>query len=152
MGGTGEQYAQGYRAQAIFITRRVERVIDEILRNSPEPPIIILQSDHGSGLRLDMGSLERTDLHERMSILNTYYFPGQRYEGLNDRITPVNSFRVVLNTFFGAKIPLLPDRSFYSTWSEPYRFHDVTDQVRSPDEAVSRSVQQGQRTPEPDGR
>ena len=40
-----------------------------------------------------------------MSILNAYYFPGGRYEGLYEAISPVNSFRVVLNTFFGAKLP-----------------------------------------------
>ena len=75
-----------------------------------------------------------------MSILNAYYFPGGRYEGLYQEISPVNSFRVVLNTFFGAKLPLLPDRSFFSTWTDPYRFIDVTDgPVRSTGVAPVRS-------------
>jgi hypothetical protein len=133
--GNREEYRRRYRAQAAFITARVQAMVDRILEQSPEPPIIIVQSDHGSGMRLDMTSLERTDLHERMSILNAYHFPGGNYSGLNDRISPINSFRVVLNTFFGAGLPLLPDRSFYSTWPEPYRFIDVTDAVRSPDPA-----------------
>ena len=46
--------------------------------NSPEPPIIIIQSDHGSGSKLDIESLEKTDVHERMSILNAYYFPDRK--------------------------------------------------------------------------
>lgn len=58
------------------------------------------------------------------------HFPGRRYEGLYGSISPVNSFRVVLNTVFGAQLPLLPDRSFYSTWPELYRFIDVTGIVR----------------------
>lgn len=130
--GTGtdpEIYRKGYRAQAVFITRRIEQVIDRILAQSPEPPIIILQSDHGSGWRLDMGSMDRTDLPERMSILNAYYFPGRRYEQLSDTITPVNSFRVVLNTFFGGRIELLPNLSYFSTWPLPYEFTDVTSKV-----------------------
>lgn len=131
--GSVADYARSYRAQASFITKRVEQMIDQILKNSPEPPIIIVHSDHGSGLRLEMSSAERSDMHERMSIFNAYYFPNRRYEGLNDRISPVNSFRVMLNTVFGAKIPLLPDRSYFSTWNNPYRFIDVTAQVRSPD-------------------
>ena len=90
---------------------------------------MILQSDHGPGLRLDMESREKTDLRERMSILNAYYFPGRNYQGLYPEITPVNSFRVVLNTFFGAGLELLPDRNYYSTWSEPHRFVDVTGSV-----------------------
>ncbi len=81
-----------------------------------------------------MNNVANTDLKERMSILNAYYFPGQKYQGLYGRISPVNSFRVVLNTYFGATLELLPDRSFFSTWTDPYRFIDVTDAVRTPDD------------------
>jgi hypothetical protein len=126
-----EDFARAYRDQSIFITRRIQETIDRILAESPEPPIIIVQSDHGSELNLDLESVQNTDLHERMSILNAYYFPGGRYEGLYDSISPVNSFRVMLNTYFGAHLPLLPDRSYYSTSSDPFRFIDVTDAVRS---------------------
>jgi hypothetical protein len=124
-------FRAGYRDQAAYITRRVQETIDRILSESPEPPLIIIQSDHGSELNLDTDSVSNTDLHERMSILNAYYFPGGRHDGLYDSISPVNSFRVVLNTVFGARLPLLPDRSFYSTWSEPYHFIDVTGAVRN---------------------
>ena len=78
-----------------------------------------------------MSDVHNTDLHERMSILNAYYFPGGRYEKLYEGISPVNSFRVVLNTFFGARLELLPDKSFFSTWSDPYKFIDVTDAVQA---------------------
>jgi hypothetical protein len=128
-----DRFRQAYRLQSAFITRQIEQTIDRLLAASPQPPIIILQSDHGSELNLHAGDVNKTDHKERMSILNAYYFPGQRYEQLYDRISPVNSFRVVLNTFFGGRLELLPDRSYYSTWPEPYKFHDVTDLVRSPD-------------------
>jgi hypothetical protein len=128
---TPEIYARSFRDQTIFITRRIEAVIDEILARSKEPPIIVLQSDHGSGLRLDTDSCERTDLHERMGILNAYHFPGRAYEGLYPEITPVNSFRVLMNTFFGASLDYLPDRNYYSRFSHPYDFQEVTETVRS---------------------
>ncbi len=127
-----ERYAFAYRNEAIFLTREVELMIDGILKNSPEPPIIILQSDHGSGMRLDTTSVARTDLHERMSILNAYYLPGRGSEHLYQSISPVNSFRVVFNNYFGAKLEMLPDRSYYSTWGDPFQFIDVTDQLREP--------------------
>jgi hypothetical protein len=130
-------YVRGYRSQAVFITRRIEKVIDQILTSSKEPPIVILQSDHGSGLRLDMQSKERSDLQERMGILNAYFFPDRNYERLYPDITPVNSFRVVLDAFFGGRLGLLPDRSYFSTWGEPYKFMDVTDQVRTRDADAS---------------
>jgi hypothetical protein len=128
-----DDFRKAYRAQAVYITRRIEQTIDRLLAESPEPPIIILQSDHGSELLLDTKHVHHTDLHERMSILNAYHFPEGLYEGLYDSITPVNSFRVVLNTFFGARLPLLPNKSYFSTWADPYEFIDVTDKVRAGD-------------------
>jgi hypothetical protein len=125
-----DEFRRAYRDQAAYITRRIQETIDRLLAASPEPPIIIVQSDHGSELELDVYNVENTNHHERMSILNAYYFPGGRYEGLYDSISPVNSFRVLLNTFFAAGLPLQPDRSYYSTWAEPYQFIDVTDRVR----------------------
>jgi hypothetical protein len=105
-------------------------MIDRILANSPEPPVIILQSDHGSGMGLSTECHNQTDLRERLSILNAYFLPGVGSEDLYQSISPVNSFRVVLNAYFGAGLELLPDRSYFSTWSDPFKFIDVTNQVR----------------------
>jgi hypothetical protein len=135
-----EAYVRGYRDQAVYITRRIEQVIDQILAQSKEPPILIIQSDHGPGLRLDMENREKTDLHERMSILNAYYFPGHRYQELYPKITPVNSFRVVLNTFFGANLELLPDKNYFSTWAKPYQFMDVTEAINHPSPSTARPL------------
>jgi hypothetical protein len=132
MASKPEVYVRGYRGQAVYIIRRIEEVIDQVLARSKVPPILILQSDHGSGLRLNMQSKERTDLRERMGILNAYCFPNRDHRGPYQDITPVNSFRVVFNTSFGARFEVLSDRSNYSTWSEPYQFLDVTAAVRSP--------------------
>ncbi|MGP0068545.1 MAG: hypothetical protein ACLQGP_33715 [Isosphaeraceae bacterium] len=126
-----EAFCRAYWGQAAFITQRVEQTIDRLLAESPRPPIIILQSDHGSELYLDPQDVQHSDVHERMSILNAYYFPDQNYGGLYQEISPVNSFRVVLNTFFGAELDLLPDKNYFSTWADPYAFIDVTASVRS---------------------
>jgi hypothetical protein len=44
-----------------------------------------------------------------------------------DSISPVNSFRVVLNKYFGASYPLLEDIAYYSIYQDPYNFHVVAD-------------------------
>ncbi len=108
-----DEFRQAYRAQSAFVTREIEKTIDGILANSPEPPIIIVQSDHGSELYLDRESVSNSDVTERMSILNAYYFPGGRYDELYQTISPVNSFRVVLNTFFGAALRSCPTRAIF---------------------------------------
>ena len=67
-----------------------------------------------------------TDLKERMSILNAYYFPDLKDNPLYPEITPVNTFRVLFNEYFGANYPLLPDRNFFSIINRPYHFFEVT--------------------------
>jgi hypothetical protein len=126
-----DEFRAAYRGQTAFVTERIQETIDRVLANSPEPPIIVLQSDHGSELYLDRESVANSDVGERMPILNAYLFPDRKYERLYQQITPVNSFRVVLDTFFGASLELLPDRSYFSTWTHPYDFVDVTDKARA---------------------
>ena len=64
--------------------------------------MIIIQGDHG------------LDTEARMAILNAYYLPGDGAKMLYPTITPVNSFRVVFNAYFGQEYPILPDTSLYS--------------------------------------
>jgi hypothetical protein len=108
--GINRQYdIEGYINNTKFINSRLPPVIREIIRNSVNPPIIILQGDHGYQL---------PDI--RFDILNAYYFPDRDYEALYPTITPVNTFRVVLNTYFGGDFPLLKDQSINVGINRPY--------------------------------
>jgi hypothetical protein len=131
--GQAADYVQGYRRQISYITKRAEQTIDEILKNSAEPPIMILQSDHGPGSRwvCDSADPDKTDLKERMSILNAYYLPGSGAKGLYEDITPVNSFRLILSNYFGAKAELLPDKSYFCSSKDPFQYVDVSARVRT---------------------
>jgi len=125
-----DEYIEGYRNQLTFITERLQVTVEEILSHSAEPPIIILQADHGPCARLAPGwNVEDTYVSERMAILNAYYFPDQDYGSLYEAISPVNTFRVVLNDYFGTDYGLLEDRSYFSSWGRPYLFTEVTDDV-----------------------
>jgi hypothetical protein len=121
------KYIAGYRRQLQYVNTLVLETIDAILARSTTPPIIILQGDHGPGAHLHWGSLEQTIPAERFGILNAYYFPDQDYESLYPSISPVNSFRVLFNQFFGADYALVPDRHYYSSWSFPFDFLEVKD-------------------------
>jgi hypothetical protein len=125
-----DEYIEGYRNQLTFVTNRLEATLDAILTKSADPPIIIVQSDHGPAADLaEDWNVERSHVAERMSILNVYYFPDQDYKDLYKSITPVNTFRVIFNNFFGTNYQLLEDRSFFASWVSPYRFTEVTEQV-----------------------
>jgi hypothetical protein len=119
---TYEEYKKVYCDQVLYINRRLQEVVDEILARSPEPPIIIIQGDHGAVFGVDYAA----HVNERMSILNTYYFPDQNHTGLYPEITPVNTFRIVLNDYFGANYALLDDISYFGA---SYDFMDVTQEV-----------------------
>jgi hypothetical protein len=122
-----EEYLEAYSNQVAHINGRALQLIDEIQAASSSPPIIIIQADHGTCFATHSG-FEHC-MGERMSILNAYYFPDQDYSGLYDDITPVNTFRVVLNKHFGTNYPLLEDRSYYSAPSSVFDLKDVTDQA-----------------------
>ena len=124
-----EDYKYKYLQQLQFSSTSALMAIDKIIANSSTPPVIILQSDHGPGSMLDWEDENKTNMHERMSILNAYYLPEKGKAMLYDSITPVNSFRVVLNTLFDADLELLEDRSYFARWSRPYDFIDVTDRL-----------------------
>jgi hypothetical protein len=129
-GGTLQEYLDGYRNQVRVVTPLLQQSIDRILTlHSDHPPIIIIQGDHGSGAYLDMNNLAKTDIQERFPILNAYFLPGVDTSLLYPTISPVNSFRLVLNTYFGLELPLAEDRSFYSTWDRPFDMVDVTDRL-----------------------
>jgi sulfatase-like protein len=129
--GTSEEYAAGYIGEVRFLDRQLMDVIDTILAQSEQPPIIIIQGDHGPGNHINLLESKNDCLKERYSILNAYYFPDGNYSSLYPSITPVNSFRVVLNQYFGSHLDLLEDRNYYSTWVHPYQLTDVTDQAQS---------------------
>jgi hypothetical protein len=111
-----ERESDGYIGELTYLNARVLDLVDQILQTSETPPVIILQGDHGPGV----GSVPI-----RMKILNAYYLPGGAARGLYPTISPVNSFRVVLNELFGMGLPLLEDVSYYSTYPKPYTFDVV---------------------------
>ena len=125
-GMTTDEYLAYYRDQVTYLNTLVLAAVDDVLANSPEPPIIIIQGDHGPGSHLHWESIEDTYLPERLSILNAYYFPDGDYSQLYPEITPVNSFRIILSQYFGQDYAPLPDHSYFSTWERPYAFSDVT--------------------------
>lgn len=127
--GSREEYIQGYRQQVLFVNTQLMRVINKILAESDTPPVIILQSDHGPGAYLAWNSVEDTDLDERMGILNAYYFPDGGQDLLYPGITPVNTFRVLFNYYFGYQFTRLPDNSYFAFWETPYNLIDITKEI-----------------------
>ena len=105
-----EIYKSGYVDQIQFVNEEILEVVERILKESSEEPIIILQADHGDGLTFSP------------AILNAYYLPGSGSERLYPSISPVNTFRLILSEYFGADLKMIEDISRVSTYEKPYDF------------------------------
>ena len=127
----GPEYVRLYVDQLRYIDQLILKAVEEILARSQAPPIIIIQADHGPVSFNGENEIERSNMKEQHAILNAYYFPGGKYELLYPSVTPVNSFRIVLNTFFNGEYELLSDRNYFIPHARPYDFVDVTDRVKT---------------------
>lgn len=111
----------------------------DIMRESETKPVIILQSDEGPFPMKEPVSQDQawakasdTALHEKFPILNAYFFPNASNAMLYQTITPINSFRVLFNTYFGTNYPLLEDKNYiFQDENNFYKFTDVTDRIKN---------------------
>ncbi len=62
---------------------------------------------------------------DRMKNLNAYYFPDGGSPQVYDSVSPVNTFRIIFNRYFGADLPLLPDRHYYSNIVKPFELTPI---------------------------
>ncbi len=120
-----------YLAEMTYLHKRIIEMVDAIQANSKRPPVIILQGDHGNRLqvrRCQDRQLTPDAAMELFSILNALYLPGVDPDGLPDAVSPVNTFRLLFDRYFGTDLGLLPDRCYYPGPSGQL-FEDVTDLV-----------------------
>lgn len=109
-------YAEGYQNQLTFLNRKLLEAVDTLIAESDTPPIIILQGDHGPWLQ---------PRQRQFRILNAYHLPGKD-DLLYPSISPVNTFRVIFDAYFGGKYDMLPDVSYFSPVPNLYEFSEVS--------------------------
>jgi hypothetical protein len=113
-GATSEAYQlKGYVNQVQYIDKRIIPILQTVISKSKRPPIIILMGDHG---------LENAN---RLTDLLAYYLPDNGNARLYPTISPVNTFRLIFDEYFGANYPLLPDITYTGdTLTTPDPFPD----------------------------
>lgn len=123
---------QRYCDYIVWLNGKLVSTINDILDDTSGSAVIILQADHGSNSYPLAGDSSQVGLVEKLAILNAYYFPDKIYDKLYDKITPVNSFRVIFNQYFGAKLEMFEDKNYFSRFDTPYDLIDVTDLTNKP--------------------
>ena len=111
--------------QVKFVNKNLIELIPKLL-DSENKPIIILQGDTGSGYEIDWKSPSDAVIIERMANLNAIYFPNSDYNKIHD-LTPVNTFRIIFNEYFGEENVLHENRSYWSPDDKPYQYKDISE-------------------------
>ena len=97
-----------YLKQLVYTNSLIRRIVDDLKSDTTRKKIVIIEGDHGFREYHNPSKLP-----EIFCNLNAYYFPDKDYHMLYDSISPVNSFRVILDKYFHKNLSLLPDRSVY---------------------------------------
>ncbi|MGD8456003.1 MAG: hypothetical protein PVF83_06445 [Anaerolineales bacterium] len=112
-----ENQLVGYRDQVNYVNIRMIEIVDILIEQSPTPPIIIIQGDHGAPINWEAYGYPNEN---KLAILSAYYLPGvEASDVLYDSITPVNSFRLIFDKYFNGDLDLLEDLSYFGRQSPP---------------------------------
>lgn len=124
---SGDEH-QKYLDQLFYVNKIIKVVVEDLLNNSLDEPIIVIQGDHGPLPSDGTGFNNPSDqfVLERTAILNAYYLPQSCRPGLYPSITPVNSFRMIFDKCLGTDFGLLDDRSYWSVSKPPIDFSQLS--------------------------
>jgi hypothetical protein len=107
------------------VNQRILQVITAILKRNGRPVIIVLHSDHGPQLLDAQGNLEADNTKARFANLLAIKTPDNS-QLVPDDVTLVNVYRILLNRYFSANLDVLPPQHFFSTYSQPYAFEELS--------------------------
>ncbi len=113
-----------YLGQLEFASKKLEEAI-RVLTNTDDPPIIIIQSDHGM-----RGVEYQNEYEKQLRMFNNfkaYYFPEKGRNHEFETTTAVNTFRVLFNLYFDEDFEILEDKIWGNSLDKPYVFQDLTD-------------------------
>ncbi len=122
---------EAYLAQLKYMNRRLLETIDVIRAQKHRPAAIVLQSSRGPAWRFEGPVSQLEHMRRETGVMSAVYLPGRNAaEVTPNTISGVNVFRLFLNQYFEAELPLLADRTHY--W-------DRVDENGSPDALATRN-------------
>jgi len=128
-----------YFNQLKFIDKQILKLIKFLIKESKIAPIIVIQSDHGpepcwynkNRKSINYGEkLSKKEIVQRLENLNVCYLPdgGEKLLFGVDIISPVNTFRVIFNYYFGMDYKILQYKGYlHHLTLGRFAFEDVTD-------------------------
>lgn len=99
-----------YVGQLEHLNGMVLQTVDAVIQNEARPSVVIIMSDHGSGIGMDPDQPDGGDLFGRTANLFVARTPGRKGV-FPDDVTPVDVFRLLLDEYLGTdfgRVPPLP--------------------------------------------
>lgn len=99
---------KAYQHELFFTHKLIKELVQHIQLKGKKNTIIMVAGDHG--YRYYQNLFKHPSMYKNF---NAIYFPDGDYSMLYPTISSVNTFRVVLNKYFKAGLPLLKDTTIY---------------------------------------
>ena len=110
--GGSDSNIELYRNQLHDLNSLVLEAIDGILAAYDEPPVIVLQSDHGSKVYSAEEPPDSVKMDLQVPIFSARLVPKASEHDYDPGMTPVNTFRQILNLYFDAELDFESDQSY----------------------------------------
>jgi hypothetical protein len=118
--GWYDAYRVGYLEKLRYINKAILAKVARLKEQVPDPKIILIHGDHGSGMYFYREGVAATCLKERFSPLVAIYSTYPRLQAaIGPDINLVNLYRAVFREAFDADLAPLPSRSYFAPWSHP---------------------------------
>ncbi len=123
-----------YVDQIVYLNKRFTEIVSAIQNNSKNPPVIIIQSDHGPQLLNPKN--KKKEHREFKNARSANFMAVHTPKATNiipDNVTPVNLFRLLFNYYFNDDKKILPNTIYYSGFHRPYKFKEWTPKMEKAD-------------------
>ena len=119
-----------YVNQLQCLNRLLLGTVTALLKQSPTPPVIILQGDHGTSTlnfswARNAAAVTAAQARERFGAFGAYYLPAGGDRLVSDSVTVVNVLQKVLAYYLGADVQPSGDELYMSIERKPYDFVQV---------------------------
>jgi hypothetical protein len=126
--GTREEYVNGYKGQARYLSNRLQSIVDHLealSRAEGREAFIVIHGDHGPRARFSATDAGKTDPTEVLPIFLAIHWPSTASLSRSPVHSLVNVYREFIRRFVDPRFEQLRDRAFISSIAEPYRFLEI---------------------------
>lgn len=119
---------EAYLDQLQYTNLRILGLVDKILENSNKESVIIITSDHGFRPGIDWENPSNEHYRAAFNNLGAYYLPN-KMDDLPERISGVNIFRIIFNSYLDTDYEMLNDEQYWYNSEKPFDYKNISEKL-----------------------